>query len=175
MHTNSNAYPEHLQNPEVSFEKRDLGARGILLFFVVLFIAGVTIHLIIWGVYEAFVKVSSQNEPPALTLAPQESSPPPSLLQNTPSINMARFPEPRLQSSETGDMNRFLWQEQQLLDAKPWRGTTGAVHIPIDRAMQLVAQRGLPALSSSQQQPTMGQTEPGNAQSNEIQNTEGKK
>jgi hypothetical protein len=66
------------------------------------------------------------------------------VLQNT-SVNIKQFPEPRLQSDEPNDMNRFLWQEGQLLEAKPWRDQTGAIHIPIAEAMRIVAQKGLPA------------------------------
>jgi len=50
MHTDpkqNGGGPEHNQHSEVSFEKRDLGARGILMFFAVLFIAGAAIHLVV--------------------------------------------------------------------------------------------------------------------------------
>jgi hypothetical protein len=148
MHTNpkqNGSGPEHNQHPEVSFEKRDLGARGILLFFAVLFIAGAAIHLVVWGVYEAFVNVGETRQATANPMAPRQQAPTPGVLQNAGSINLKQFPEPRLQNDEPTDMNRFLWQEGQLLEAKPWRDQTGAIHIPIAEAMRIVAQKGLPA------------------------------
>ena len=148
MHTD----PKHAQNPEVAFEKRDMGARGILMFFAVLFIAGAAIHLVAWGVYEAFVNVGAAHQAPANPMAPRQQAPTPGVLQNTGSVNIKQFPEPRLQSDEPTDMNRFLWQEGQLLEAKPWRDQAGAIHIPIADAMQIVAQKGLPARQGVQQE-----------------------
>jgi hypothetical protein len=148
MHTDPDrnaSGPEHIQNPEVSFEKRDLGARTILLFFTVLFISAATIHLVVWGIYEAFVNVGEAHQAQANPMLPKQPAPTPGVLQNAGSVNIRQFPEPRLQSDEPTDMNRFLSQEGQLLEAKPWRDETGAIHIPIAEAMQIVAQKGLPA------------------------------
>jgi hypothetical protein len=174
MHTDPNQHEpneERLRNPEVSFEKRDLGARNIILFFVSLFLCGAAIHLVIWGVYEGFMKVNEQQQPEVSPLAPKRSAPPESTLQNTPSVNLDRFPEPRLQISDETDMSRFLWQEDQLLNAAPWQDQSGAVHIPIELAMRIIAQRGLPARPASQPQPMapMDQTQSGNVALNEIQ------
>ncbi len=147
MHTD----PEHAHNPEVAFEKRDLGARGILLFFAVLFISCAAIYLVVWGVYEAFVNISEVHQPPVSPLAVKQPAPTPGVLQNAGSVNLNLFPQPRLQTDEPTDMNRFLWQEGQLLEAKPWRDQTGAIHIPIADAMQIVAQKGLPTRGPQQQ------------------------
>lgn len=169
MHTDpsqNGSTPEHIEHPEVSFEKRDLGARAILLFFAVLFIAGAAIHLVVLGLYEAFENVGEAHQPPANPMIPNQPAPISGVLQNAGKVNLNVFPEPRLQTDEPNDMNRFLWQEGRLLDAKPWRDNTGAVHIPIDEAMQLIAQKGLPARPGAQQpftsQPPMGQTQTGN-------------
>ena len=173
MHTEGNhsePHPEELHNPEVSFERRDLGARNILLFFVILFLAGATIHLVIWGMYEGFVKVNQEHAAAPMPMAPKPSAPPATLLQNTPPPDLNRWPEPRLQTDDESDMARFLWQESQLLNAKPWQDQNGVVHIPIDEAMRLVAQKGLPARPASQAPPApSGQTESGNVALNEIQ------
>jgi hypothetical protein len=155
MHTDpkqNGGGPEHNQHPEVSFEKRDMGARGILLFFAILFISGAAIHLVVWGVYEAFVNVGEARQATANPMSPRQQAPTPGVLQNAGSVNIKQFPEPRLQSDEPTDMNRFLWQEGQLLEAKPWRDQTGAIHIPIAEAMRIVAQKGLPARQGSQQE-----------------------
>jgi hypothetical protein len=173
MHTDPSQHEprqEPLGNPEVSFERRDLGARGILLFFVLLFLCGAAIHLVIWGVYEGFLKTSEQHAPEVSPVAPPQSAPPPSLLQNTPSVNLERFPEPRLQTDDETDMSRFLWRESQLLNAGPWQDQAGAVHIPIDMAMQIIAQRGLPSRPATpQSEVPMDQTESGNVALSELQ------
>jgi len=181
MHTDpsqNGSSPEHAQHPEVSFEKRDLGARAILLFFVILFISGVAIHLVVWGLYEAFVNVGQAHQPPANPLRPQPAAPVSTGLQNgglqnAGTVNLKLFPEPRLQTDEANDMNRFLWQEGKLLDAKPWRDESGSVHIPIAEAMQIVTQRGLPARPQGEQpsgqQPPSGQTSSGNVELSESE------
>jgi hypothetical protein len=147
MHTD----PEHVHNPEVAFEKRDMGVRGILLFFTVLFISCAAIYLVVWGVYEAFVNISEVHQPPVSPMAIKQPVPTQGVLQNAGSVNLKQFPEPRLQSDEPTDMNRFLWQEARLLEAKPWRDQTGAIHIPIADAMQIVTQKGLPTRGTQQQ------------------------
>jgi len=169
MHTDpsqNGSTPEHLEHHEVAFEKRDLGARAILLFFAVLFIAGAAIHLVVLGLYEAFENVGEAHQPPANPMIPNKPAPVAGVLQNAGNLNLTVFPEPRLQTDEPNDMNRFLWQEGRLMDAKPWRDGTGAIHIPVAQAMQLTAQKGLPVRPGAQQpsasQPPMGQTESGN-------------
>jgi hypothetical protein len=56
-----------------------------------------------------------------------------------------KFPEPRLERNERIEINDFRLKEEQTLNSYGWADEkTGVVRIPIERAMQLVAQRGLP-------------------------------
>jgi len=56
-----------------------------------------------------------------------------------------KFPQPRLESNERTEINAFRLQEEQKLNSYGWVDqNAGVMRIPIDRAMQLVAQRGLP-------------------------------
>jgi hypothetical protein len=60
------------------------------------------------------------------------------------------FPEPRLQTDDAGDMQRFLSTEQVALDPpQAFMDQTGAVHIPISQAMKLIEERGLPQRPSA--------------------------
>jgi hypothetical protein len=53
--------------------------------------------------------------------------------------------EPRLQTNPRGDLQALRAHEEQLLNSYGWVDQgAGVVHVPIDRAMQLIAQRGLP-------------------------------
>ena len=55
-------------------------------------------------------------------------------------------PEPRIQVSPTADLQEMLKREQAILHTYGWIDRSrGVVRIPIDRAMQLIAERGLPA------------------------------
>ena len=51
MATDHHSHGNGMENIEVSYEKRDLGARNILLFFAILFVVGVIVHFVILGVY----------------------------------------------------------------------------------------------------------------------------
>jgi hypothetical protein len=59
----------------------------------------------------------------------------------------ARFPPaPRLQTSPSSDLRQFLDAENAKLNSYGWMDkSAGVIRIPIDRAMDLLAQRGLPA------------------------------
>ena len=136
----------------VSFETQDLGARGILTFFAILFLAAVIIHFAIWGLYRGFSAQAARGDLPGHPLAPQEPTPKAEILQNTPAVNINKFPQVRLQADDVADMQKMHQQERLLLDAQPWQDEEGKVHIPIARAMEVLAQRGLPARNGAQAQ-----------------------
>lgn len=144
MGTDNYSHADHTHNPDVSYERRDMGARNVLLFFATLIIAGVIIHFIVWGVYGAMEKAVAKMDPQPNPLKPYEKTPRAVLLQNTPMVNMDKFPAPRLQADDATDMRVFNWQENQLLD-NAWTDQKGTVHLPIAVAMQEIAKRGLPA------------------------------
>ena len=55
-------------------------------------------------------------------------------------------PPPRLQTSPTSDLQQLLEAENAKLNSYGWIDkSAGVIRIPIDRAMDLLAQRGLPA------------------------------
>ena len=55
-------------------------------------------------------------------------------------------PEPRLQQHPVQDKEAFLAEEQQRLDSYGWVDKpAGVVRLPVQRAMELTVQRGLPA------------------------------
>lgn len=59
-------------------------------------------------------------------------------------------PEPRLQVSPQEDLQKLRAAEDALLNGYGWVDrSAGIVRIPIDRAIELLAQRGLPARSES--------------------------
>ncbi len=133
-----NLHPEHIRNPEVAYERRDLSARGVLLFLLALAVTGLFMHLIIWAMFRNL----SHRE-----VVPQPSSQAIATPQNTlPTGDPARsFPAPQLQPDPPADLNKFVARENQILGSYDYVDKDrGVVRIPIDRAMQLLLQRGLP-------------------------------
>ena len=149
MATDTNRDP--LRNPQVDYERADLSPRGILLFLIGLFIAGVFIELVIWGMFrfmarsEVLFPQPKQN-PMAIS---QQQGAAASKLQNTPGVNLDVFPMPRLQTNDAGEMRVYVDSERKLLDAQPFTESNGTVHLPIALAMQLIQERGLPVRPNS--------------------------
>jgi hypothetical protein len=62
----------------------------------------------------------------------------------TPS-DIEKFPQPRLEKNERLEITDFRLREERTLNSYGWVDEkAGVAHIPIERAMQLIAERGLP-------------------------------
>jgi len=143
MATNHEHDSNGLSNPSVGYDKSDLGARGILIFFLVLAIFAVCVHLGVLGMYVGMTRIAEQHDPETSPLAPKAVTPRSGILTNTANVNVQKFPEPRLQNDDTGDMTRFLLQETTALNAPSWQDAQGNTHtrLPIDEAIAAVANR----------------------------------
>ena len=131
------------RNPSVEYDRTDLGARGILIFFLVLGVFAVAMHLVVLGLYAGMTRISEKHEPETSPLAPQTYTPRTEILTNTANVNIEQFPQPRLlhHVRGSGEMTKFLQQESAVLSAQPWRDADGNIHLPIDQAMQTVLTR----------------------------------
>ena len=149
MATNHNDEYEMLRNRSVDYDRTDLGPRGILGFLIGLLIAGIFIELVIWGMFRFLSRspfFAKGNQSPMVTT---QKAPPLSAegkdFENTSNINPGLFPEPRLQTNDVVDMQKLLERERKILYTRePFQDSTGTVHLPIDEAMQLIVERGLP-------------------------------
>ena len=55
------------------------------------------------------------------------------------------FPEPRLEDNEFTELNDYRYQEEVTLNSSDWVDQgAGTVRIPIEQAMKLIVERGLP-------------------------------
>ncbi len=119
-------------NPAVHHETSDVNIRGILVFAVGLIVAAVIIHALIWLMFRALDASASRKVTPQYPLAiTQENRLP---------------PEPRLQTNPRQDLNDLRTAEEQVLESYGWVDKNkGVVRIPIDEAIKLTIQRGLPA------------------------------
>ncbi len=60
-------------------------------------------------------------------------------------LNPSIFPEPRLQTDDVTDMRMLLESEHKILyTEQPFLDANGTVHLPIQEAMKLIEERGLP-------------------------------
>jgi hypothetical protein len=123
-----------------SFEKEDLKPRSVMSFFVGLILLVVVIFGVSFGVYRA---LDSYNHANQATMSPMLA--PETDTRNVTPAETHAFPQPRLEVSERTELREFIEDQDQKLATYNWVDKDkGVVQIPIDRAMDLIVQRGLP-------------------------------
>src|SRR2546425_5501564 len=140
----------HQEHDEVSYEREDLSPRGIFAFLIGLALVGVLIHFALKGMYGYLDSYQKQHQPPLNPMASQTEND----SRKVSNADIARFPQPRLETNERLEINDFRLQEEKTLNSYGWVDEkTGVVRIPIERAMQLVEQRGLPTRPQNEKNP----------------------
>lgn len=139
---------EHIQNPDVGHETSDVNVRGIVGFAAGLALCTVLICFVLYGMF-MLLRKGFTGQPVNVNALTGTHEP------AEPSAKAAAqiFPEPRLQTDYFGDLAKVRADWNEHLNTYGWVDKNqGVVHIPIDRAMQLVLQRGLPTRSAPQSQ-----------------------
>jgi CHASE1-domain containing sensor protein len=135
---------KHEQNPEVEFEHRDLNAGSIFAFLFGLAIFGLIIFIVLLGMYKFMDRYTGLHQPPVNPLATPVVNRGPQALPQA----REKFPEPRLEVNERTELQDFLQHQEQRLHSYGWvNEKAGVMHIPIDVAIRIVVQRGLPTRS----------------------------
>lgn len=135
------ATSEHLHrpdNPEVRHERSDVSVRSIFLFGVGLLIAAVVIHLLMWWLFDYFAARAERVDrpfPTSVVRGTTKSVPPEPHLQVVPRQDLQE-----MRATEDAVLNSYGWVDQQ----------TRIVRIPVERAMQVLAERGLPVQPQSE-------------------------
>jgi hypothetical protein len=118
-------------NPEVSHETSDVNVRGLFAFAAGLTVVGVGVYVAVWLLFLWFGAREAPKGPAEFPLAAAHKSDLP--------------PQPRLQTDPRQDLRELRSQEDAILNSYGWVDqNNGIVRIPIDEAMKLVVQRGLP-------------------------------
>jgi hypothetical protein len=133
---------EELENPEVAYEHSDLSAPAILGFLVGLAIVGVLMHIILLGMFHYLDRYTETHQAATNPLAPAPAA---ESLRNPGPQVANRFPLPRLETNELEQLNDQRLEEENILTTYGWVDQkAGVAHIPIDRAIELLVERGLP-------------------------------
>jgi hypothetical protein len=131
------------------FEREDMGSRGVFAFMIGLAVVGVVIYFIIIGMYSFLDKYERSQ---MATASPLVTSKDPMSRVVTQDYMDQRFKEngaPMLETNERGQFRDFLVNQENQLNSYGWVDEkAGVAHIPIERAMELTAQRGLPVCSN---------------------------
>jgi hypothetical protein len=136
-------------NGHGSYERRDIGVAAVLYFLLALAIGGVFVHFVVSGIYSFLDKRTEANQSPMsplITNAPTDTRHiPPEYNGDYNKYLKENFPAPQLETDERGQLNGVRLNEAQILSSYDYIDkNAGTVRIPIDRAMDLIAQRGLP-------------------------------
>jgi hypothetical protein len=119
------------ENPGVHHETTDVNFRAILAFGGGMIVVGVGISFLVWLLFGYFTSREAQRVPPEYPLAVSQG-------ERVP-------PEPRLQTAPREDLRDLRASEDAVLDSYGWVDkNAGIVRIPIDEAIRLTLERGLP-------------------------------
>jgi hypothetical protein len=110
-------------------ETRDISVRAAAWFALSLIGGTTVIYLAVAGLYQAFEhRYPSPSAPSRIAMQPRMIAPAPQL-QTNPAIDLEKF-----QTAEERTLDSYGWVD------KP----AGVIRIPIERAIDLIVQRGLP-------------------------------
>ena len=130
----------HNHGSDLGFERQDLGSRPIYGFLVSLAIFGVLTYYVLWGMFHFLDAYNRKHQAPIGPMVKVEED-----TRIVTPATIQQFPEPRLEDDERTELNGFRLHEEQQLNSYGWVDqNAGVVHIPIEQAMKLIAQRGLP-------------------------------
>ena len=167
MPTHNEHLPEGHKNEEIDaslgFEQTDVKITGILVFLVAMLIFVAVTGLTCYGVGKLLNAHLNKEDGPTnkwtRTADVRELGNLPSNpeLQNKIAEITQSFPAPRVQLDDGNqDVAVLHAREDILLDNYTWVDQSkGKVRIPIERAIEIIAQRGLPVAPEAQTEPLM--------------------
>ena len=125
------------RSASTAYETRDVKVRPLVVFLAGMVVLLVAAYLIVLGIFRLFNAQKLAEDATADPVAVERAALPPD----------RRLPaEPRIQADPAGDYQALRRAEDQILEGYGWIDRAGGVvHIPIERAMTLVVEEGLPA------------------------------
>ena len=144
---------DELMNPghpghETEFEREDLGTRGVFAFMIGLAVFGVVIYFIIIGMYSFLDNYERSQMATASPLVTSKGAMSRVVTQSDMDKTFKDNGAPMLETNERGQFRDFLMNQENQLNSYGWVDEKdGVAHIPINRAMELIVQRGLPVYS----------------------------
>jgi len=121
-----------------SYEHTDANVWVIAKFGIWLAITAIAVHVGIWVMWTMLIKQAEVTREPQYPLATEPRLP----------------PEPRLQQFPANELDEFRRGESARLSSYGYvNKEAGIVHIPIEEAMRLTVERGLPSRTEDASQP----------------------
>ena len=132
---------------ETDFEREDLGTRGIFAFMIGLAIVGVVTYFIIVGMYSFLDNYERSQMATASPLVTSKGAMSRVVTQADMDKTFKDNGAPMLEVIEGVDLRKDLIKQEDQLNSYGWVDKdAGVAHIPIQRAMDLIVQQGLPVV-----------------------------
>jgi len=130
----------HPHEATAAHETSDINIRAVFGFAGGLLALAAVVYLVVWllfGYFDRRERAASAERTYPLAVGQEDRLP----------------PEPRLQTNPKQDLKDLRASEDERLHTYGWVDRNGGiVHIPIEEAMKLTLQRGLPSRPSTEQQ-----------------------
>ena len=119
-------------NRRAGHEETDINVWAVGKFAVGLMLVAVAALFLLFGLFRYLLS--------------REGGPPAGRSQDVATEPSKAFPQPQLQANEVPDLKAMRAEEDQVLNGYAWVDPEkGVVRIPISRAIDLLAERGLPS------------------------------
>jgi hypothetical protein len=142
----NHGHPGH----ETEFEREDLSTRGVFAFMIGLAVIGIVIYFIIVGMYSYLDKIEREQMATASPLVTSKGAMSRVVTQAEMDKAFKDNGVPMLETNERGQFKDFLLNQEDQLNSYGWVDKDASVaHIPIQRAMDLIVQQGLPVYPQS--------------------------
>jgi len=144
----------HPHAGSVPVEGDGISYRGIVWFVVILAATTIASQVLMVVAFKVFEHQAKTVDPARSPLATPVNQPPPA-----PNLLYEKADSPR--ANEPGYLQQFREREDRKLTTYEWIDqNAGTVRIPIDRAKELLLQRGLPAREATTPEPAPANSAP---------------
>ena len=158
---------------EHEHEASDVNVRAIAGFGAFLVVSGILVNLLLYGMLLGLEKYGAERDPEPNPMVQEAIAKHPPKYMSMPETKPAdvqkremmrleeTFPTPRLQVNEYGEYDLYKKAQIEQLSEYRWiNKDAGTVRIPIQRAMEILAERGLPKAPAAVVPGTAPKTQP---------------
>jgi hypothetical protein len=139
--TSHHAQPAPVEGDGISYS-------GLVWFMVVIAITTIGCQLLMWVLLLAFQHQAAASPAPTAPLAAtvtERQAPVGRVYPDLHAIGLPNGPQPRLLINEPANLDELRKREHELLTTYGWMDQgAGIVRLPIERAKELILERGLP-------------------------------
>jgi hypothetical protein len=149
---------DEMHNDDVAHEHSDINVRAVIGSVVVIAVVCVVTAVLMYGLFWFFEREAKKRDPRLSRLAMPAAQMPAST-NTTPTFGTA--PDPKLLTNEPVYLQQQRSREQEALHTYGWVDqTAGVTRVPIDRAKDLILERGLPVRPDAVTDPLLGTHRP---------------